>query len=256
MRSMKQQAGISLVELMISITLGLILMAAATQSMLSTKQTYEVNDDLSRTQENGRMALSLMVNDLRMAGYREPTNGSAPGFLLDTACGALDPCTNNGEGLGAASDRFAVQFDPAADDGTEVDCTGAALGATDVVANIYQVTTAAGVNSLSCQGFNVTTGVLGATQPLIDGIDSLQVLYGLGSGGSVTRFVSADSVANWGDVMAVRVAVLVSNGQVNGSGRERSRSYIVLDADKQTFTDSHMRSIYSTTVFFNNAALN
>jgi type IV pilus assembly protein PilW len=255
MRSIKQQAGLSLIELMISITLGLILMAAATQSMLSTKQTYEVNDDLSRTQENGRLALSLMVKDLRMAGYRDPNNGDAPGFFLDTACGVINPCTNNGEGTGTASDRFAVQFDPAADDGTETDCAGNLVGATDVIANIYHITTANGVNSLSCRSFNSTTGVLGAAQPLIDGVDSMHVLYGLGAGGSVTRFVSADSVADWSSVMAVRVAVLVGNGQAAGSGRDRSRSYIVLDADKQTFTDSHMRSIYSTTVFFNNAAL-
>ena len=255
MRSLNKQAGLSLIELMISITLGLILMAAATSSMLSTKNTYQVNDDLSRAQENGRLALDLMVKDLRMAGYREPSNGDAPAFFNTGACGSIDPCTNNGEGAGTSSDRLAVQFDPP-EAGAELDCTGAAVGAKDVIANIYYVSNNAGINSLSCRSFNVTTGVLGNPQPLIDGIDSLQVLYGIGSGDSVTRFVSSDSVADWGDVKAARLAVLVSNGSATGGGRERDRSYIVLDADKQTYNDSHMRYIYSTTVYFNNAALN
>jgi type IV pilus assembly protein PilW len=255
MNSPTKQAGLSLIELMISVTLGLILMTAAVSSMLSTKQTYAVNDDLSRSQENGRLALDLMVKDLRMAGYRNPINGSAPELFLSTACGSIDPCTSNGEGAGTASDRFAVQFDPP-EGGPELDCTGAAVAPKDLIANIYQITTSNGINSLTCQTFNVTTNTLGNPQPLINGVDSLQILYGIGPGDSATRFVSADDVADWSEVKAARLAVLVSNGAVIGSARDRDRSYIVLDADKQTYTDKHARSIYSTTVYFNNSALN
>lgn len=255
MNSMNRQAGLSLIELMISIVLGFILMAAAISSMLSTKQTYEVNDDLSRAQENGRLALDLMVRDLRMAGYRDPVNGDAPELFLTTACGGINPCTENGEGAGTASDRFAVQFDPP-ENGPELDCTGAAVAPKDLIANIYSITNTDGINSLSCRTFNVTSNTLGNPQPLIDGVDSMHVLYGIGPADSATSFVSADDVADWNEVKAIRLAVLVSDGSGRGSARERARSYIVLDADKQTYTDKHARSIYSTTVYFNNSALN
>lgn len=250
----KQQAGLSLVELMISITLGLLLMTAAVQSLLGTQKSYSVNDDLSRAQENGRIALDLLVKNIRMAGYRNPNNGQLPAFFVTTACGGFDPCTHDDVGVGANSDRIAVQFDPPPDDGTELDCVGNTVAATDIIANVYDITTTAGVSSLSCRSFDVSTGVMGNTQPLVDGIDSMHILYGVGTGDAVTEYVSADRVADWATVKSVRLSLLVSNGSVAGSSENRQRSYVVLDSNTYSPTDSHMRYIYTTTAYLNNSA--
>lgn len=63
------QRGLSLVELMVSIGLGLLLLAVIAQIYLGSKQTYRGNDNASRLQENGRFALHRMATDIRMAGY-------------------------------------------------------------------------------------------------------------------------------------------------------------------------------------------
>ncbi len=63
------QRGLSLIELMISMTLGIILSFGAIQIYLSSKQTYNTQDSLSRMQENARFALDLIVRDIRGAGY-------------------------------------------------------------------------------------------------------------------------------------------------------------------------------------------
>lgn len=61
--------GFTLVELMIAVTISLILLAGVTQIFISNKQTYRMNDALSRLQENARYAMHVLTSDLRMAGF-------------------------------------------------------------------------------------------------------------------------------------------------------------------------------------------
>lgn len=63
------QNGISLVELMISITLGLFLITGAIGLLSSSKISYNLNSELSRIQDNARFAMTQITRDLRMAGY-------------------------------------------------------------------------------------------------------------------------------------------------------------------------------------------
>lgn len=87
---MQKQLGLSLVELMISITLGLILMAGVVQMFVSSKVTFNSQQSVSRLQETGRLAIEFMSKDIRAAGNYgcgklEPTN---PAKALQNA--ALD----------------------------------------------------------------------------------------------------------------------------------------------------------------------
>lgn len=64
---MQKQLGLSLVELMISITLGLVLMVGVVQMFLSTKTTFNTQQSISRIQETGRLAIEFMSKDIRAA---------------------------------------------------------------------------------------------------------------------------------------------------------------------------------------------
>ncbi|WP_062061027.1 PilW family protein [Cellvibrio sp. OA-2007] len=64
-----RQAGLSLIELMIAITLGLILMAGVVQVFLSSKTVFSTQQAMSRIQETGRLAVDFMARDIRMAAY-------------------------------------------------------------------------------------------------------------------------------------------------------------------------------------------
>ena len=66
---MNDQKGLSLVELMISITIGLILLTGVTRVFLNSKATYSSQQALSRVQETGRLAIEFLSHDIRMAGY-------------------------------------------------------------------------------------------------------------------------------------------------------------------------------------------
>jgi len=68
--SSHRQAGLSIIELMIALLLGLLLMGGVIQIFLSSRQTYQTNTALSQVQESGRFALEFIAFDLRNAGYK------------------------------------------------------------------------------------------------------------------------------------------------------------------------------------------
>lgn len=65
----KNQRGLSLVELMIAIGLGLFLSWGAVQAFLAGKRTYTMQQAVSRIQENGRLAQEFLSYDIRNAGF-------------------------------------------------------------------------------------------------------------------------------------------------------------------------------------------
>ncbi|UZJ44688.1 PilW family protein [Marinimicrobium sp. C6131] len=89
---MRSQKGLSLIELMISLTLGIVLMTGVMQMFLTSRMTYSTQQGISSIQESGRMAMDFLAEDIRMAGYmgcssRNPnlTNGleASGNFLYD-----------------------------------------------------------------------------------------------------------------------------------------------------------------------------
>ncbi|MEX1067013.1 MAG: PilW family protein [Aquisalimonadaceae bacterium] len=63
------QAGFSLVEIMVAMTISLIILAAITQVFMSSRKTYAVNEAVARVQEDARFAAEIPASDIRMAGY-------------------------------------------------------------------------------------------------------------------------------------------------------------------------------------------
>ncbi|MCK9353308.1 MAG: PilW family protein [Gallionella sp.] len=63
------QSGLSLVELMISITIGLLILSALTTLFVNQSKTRSELDKSNRMIDNGRYALELLTENLRMAGF-------------------------------------------------------------------------------------------------------------------------------------------------------------------------------------------
>lgn len=66
---LRTQKGVTLVELMISLVVGLLVLAGVTSVFFASRTTYTYNETLSRIQENGRVALESLSFDIRMAGF-------------------------------------------------------------------------------------------------------------------------------------------------------------------------------------------
>ncbi len=273
------QAGFSIVELMISLLLGLLLMTGVIQVFLSSRQTYATNEAMARQQENGRFALEFIARSARTAGYSDPIfpkDKPLPSPLIRNGCAGLPAnvaavmntyalCAPDGGG--SLSDGIGFVMQPQLVDGVRRDCVGNEIAENDLlVINHFEIIPAAGNTpaSLGCRAykFNSATGAGSWTagpnpKPLIDGIDSLQVLYGEDKAGdyrSANSYVSADRVSNWNRVRSIRIAVLANS--VNPVlPVPPNRNFVLLDATSLAsadFGDNRARQIFTTTIQLKN----
>jgi type IV pilus assembly protein PilW len=268
-----RQHGYTLVELMISVVIGLFIIAGVFQIYLSSRAASNLQDRMSNVQENGRFALFFLQRSLRKAGFPKssalnpftstpsdltcpiaPTPGDCPANLATATAVATTTATCNGPSATTASDQFAVCYQ-----GT-TDCLGQAI-ASGVVTDFFYIDTDAttGVSRLMCRGSGNATA-----QPLVDGVQNMQVQYGIDIDGSgyANQYVRANEVTNWGAVVATRVSLLVStnsnsetaSGTVIGDTASDAQSYQILETTlPSTYLSSGIRGrVYTTTVELRN----
>ncbi len=103
-----QQKGVTLIELMIALALGLLLSAAALMMFVSNKESSRLQTEFSGIQEKARFALDYMMREVRIAGFQGGTgidlvnvlndNTSGPSFEFDKAVMGYDAKTD-GSGI-------------------------------------------------------------------------------------------------------------------------------------------------------------
>ncbi len=65
----KYQRGLSMIELMIAIVIGLLLLSGTASLMINNKRIYREQNEMARLQENVRFAMEILIKDIRRAGY-------------------------------------------------------------------------------------------------------------------------------------------------------------------------------------------
>ena len=65
----QRQTGLTLIELMVSLVIGLLLAIIASSTYLYSKQAYNAVSENSQMEENGRLALNLLTRNIQSAGY-------------------------------------------------------------------------------------------------------------------------------------------------------------------------------------------
>ncbi|WP_164073991.1 PilW family protein [Stenotrophomonas maltophilia] len=88
--------GLSLIELMISMVIGLIIMLAVVQVFAASREAYRLSEGLARVQENSRFAMDTLQREIRMAGHFGCVNDQAQTSptrisLRSTLDGAANP---------------------------------------------------------------------------------------------------------------------------------------------------------------------
>lgn len=242
----RHQQGISLVELMIAMTLGLIISAGVLSIFFSGKSSYRMVEELNSLQENGQFSMYFLTQAIQMAGYESIDTNTLPTPIYADSCSSDAAwCTSNGSG--ADADRIAIQLNPE----TNEDCTGAEVDENEVILNVYFLDQAEGISSLYCRGFSPLSATwTSEAARLVDGIDSMQFQFGTSSEDTF-QYVSASDVSDWNDVTSVRIAILAATGE-SPQIEAKERSYAMLDSGLHTYNDRKMRKIYSTTVYITN----
>lgn len=64
-----KQAGFTLIELMIAITLGLILVAVAIQMLISGQRNYRIQSSAASLQDSGLFGINYVTKNIRLANH-------------------------------------------------------------------------------------------------------------------------------------------------------------------------------------------
>ncbi len=191
----RKQAGLSMVELMIAMVLGLIVLGSVVNMFLSSSQTYRLQDAMSRTQEAGRFAMMFMLQDLRDAGFQD--------VLPLANLRSLDVIAVRGYAKGASGLPADVKSSVTSEVISIPQHQG--LSSTGVVS--YYVAPDAGGNSSLFRNGNA----------VVEGIQDMMFEYGEDTSGDrqADAYVAPGAVTNWANVVAVRLHVLAVAGDAN-----------------------------------------
>ena len=150
-RLAKKQRGLSLIELMISITIGLIILAALTTTFVNQSRSRAELDKTGRLLENGSYALDVLEEDLRIAGFYgelDPPGDTTIVVPTPTATTPPDPCSVAAADMAAAL-LLHVQGYNNATSGTKPACiTETIVPGTDILVVRRASTTAVAAGTL------------------------------------------------------------------------------------------------------------
>lgn len=256
--------GHTLVELVIAIALGLVVTAGAVSLYTTQRIAFERAGDAVRVREAGLIALTLIGQQLQMAGFvpADAARFNSPPPLFGCSSGRPVGADDSlaCEALASHSDGVAVRY--VADNistwpsatGQSTDCLGqsvtsnsAALGGQGVsVVNRYfaRISGSTGEPELYCEG----NGKAGSAQPLVEGVERVRLRYWL-AGGLSAIDASAVSVDQWAKVVAVDLCVLV-----RGAPQGRRLRYVDCDGASVVGADTRARQAFWRRVAIRNQA--
>ncbi len=111
-RSMRRVRGITLIEILISMTIGLVVVGAVVVSFLGSGQASRYQSALTQMNQDGQIALNMLSREVQLAGYSAPASltgsplivryhslSSAAGFVASTS-GFIFGCDGGTNGVG------------------------------------------------------------------------------------------------------------------------------------------------------------
>jgi type IV pilus assembly protein PilW len=273
----KKQKGFTLVEIMISMALGLVISGAVIQIMVSNSVTEKLNRAMASSQESGRFIINRLRGEMLMVGLYDQMN---PKLNIDVDVVNENNFVRNHPVI--LPNEFAVRTTLGASQGTvggndtlvvslqsNMDCRGYALGYENdeefYVVNEYFVDD----NKLKCRGFDgrYLRGQKAAEGhnshnaiTILDDVTNFQVTYGITDSASTsrsaipTRFITADGIQNAVNndrtIIALRIALVVrADSDITVENRP---SFRLLNEANYTPSDNGLYKSFETTITLRN----
>ena len=248
------QRGLTLVELMVSLVLASLVTLAAVGLYSVGVSSFRTVDAGQEIQDNGRFALEVIGQAARQAGFENYAEGYGlrwtETYITNTALFPTVRGANNAKVSSVAtvdddgtsangghnnSDTIALRFhgaslqsDRTKADGSMIDCQGVAQTApllanalSDVAISLFWVKVdGTGEPSLQCISRGNPASPSRNTQPIIKGVETFQVMYGVDTNADSTpeRWVSGNDVTNWTQVSAIRVGFVLRGAPGSSQG--------------------------------------
>jgi type IV pilus assembly protein PilW len=214
----KRQSGLTLVELLVALLIGLFLLGGLMTLVQDNKRTFNTQNQLAQLQDSERLGMTMMTDVIQTAGYFPDPTTNTPTTALPAsgAWGATQPVSGI-LGTTSTGDTISVRYATNSGDGI-LSCNGTSntSGAVYTYINtFYVVVNANGSSDLVCRRDDITTG--NNVFPLVSGVTALKVLYGVNSantGNNVDTYMTATEVNTallWNNVISVQVTLTFTN---------------------------------------------
>ena len=208
---MRRQRGITIAELLVAVTIGLLVTLLAVTVMVSASASHVAQTEAAAVDDAGRFALAVIERAARQTGFADREHDDAAGEpdpdapppLMGLDAASL---SSNGEALGDprpaavnGSDVLALRFAGSGSgngDGSMSTCAGFSVGAGQEGWSIFYVgSSARGEPELRCKYRGANNW---SAEAVVAGVDSFQVLYGLDTDtvpdGRANRYVTATTI--------------------------------------------------------------
>lgn len=220
------QRGLTMVELMVALLIGLFLIGGLLTLVGAMKRTSTIQGGLSLLHDSERLAMSLTTDVIQSAGYYPtPLNpgsltaaSAMPAVTVDGSVGtfAAGQIVNGSDGVNGSgeSDIVSVRYLTAGGDNV-INCTGGTSATAATWINTFMLDSLGNFECLQ------TTNGTAAAQPvvLVSGVKNLSILYGVQSNiaagtHSVDSYLTASQVtagSYWGSVLSVKITLSLTN---------------------------------------------
>jgi type IV pilus assembly protein PilW len=289
--SRARMQGLSLVEVMVSVVIGMVVVAAVLISYLSSGKTSRQQAAYAEMHENAQIAMTLLSRDLLLAGYAQVTGSSTSsgvttftrtysgravfgcekGFTAPNTVGSVSCVTTTGTpAIEVTYEADTTNTVPVAVSGSPdspSDCKGSrirpAAGALSgveyyITYNRYYLSAGStGRSELYCASKTQdSSGNAVAAEPLVDNVEAMMIWYGEANAADprqIVRYVKSDSVTDWARVVSVRVCLLMRSSEpVLDKELASTPKYLDCDSVQQNLPDSYLRRAYFTTTTLRN----
>ncbi|NNG81162.1 prepilin-type N-terminal cleavage/methylation domain-containing protein [Acinetobacter sp. ANC 5378] len=189
--------GFTLIELMVSLVLGLIIVGAAFQMLISGQRSLAFQESIQGLQDNANIGINYVADDIKLTNLNFPFTEIKPsqvsGLIVNTSnyLNGAASTTVSGEGsnssfVSAKSDVLVIQYKP--DQTKAYDCEGNGIDADDVIVQRYFIRKDdnGGANDfvLACDAGKYKDGVAlsglnGKGQIIMKGVDLFKVRVGV-----------------------------------------------------------------------------
>lgn len=218
-----------MVELLISLALGLLLLLSVTAVFLGSRQSFRTQEGMSQLQETGRMVSYLMYPYVRLAGYLpDPLNDTDPTVYFDSNARAIFGTNNSAPTVPGittstvlgGTDSITARYISPATAPLLTGCNGVSYAAGITEVTFYLGSQDAnGVWSLMCKVRNISSDSAHTElaspnpQPVLSGVRDLQISYGVDSDNDMVsnQFFDASGVTDWTAVRDVRIELTVES---------------------------------------------
>lgn len=219
-----RQHGMTMVELMVAVTVGLLVLLLAAGMLISANRGHAAQEEAARLDDSGRFALETIERAVRQTAYvnwdradagiaDDPTAparivGLDNRSLVKTADFISDPRPDVANGSDVLALRFAGAGSGPDGDGSMTSCAGFGVSEIEEGWSIFYVgRSAIGDTELRCKYRGSTSW---GADAIVGGVDSFQVLYGLDTDvpadGLANLFVNASVVEALDDDLALEGA--------------------------------------------------